>query len=90
MRRVDAPRRAFVRDKVPVVVEIDRFGSEMREQGGTLRLVDELTGETLDEFELEPGDSRSTVTLTAVPELTGDATWSVELVKGGELDVIAA
>ncbi len=77
LRRIDAPRRAFVRDKVPVIVEIDRFGSAVRELGGVVRLVDDLTGETLDREELAPGDDRDRLTLTAEPELAGEATWSV-------------
>ena len=77
LRRIDAPRRAFVRDKVPVVVEIDRFGSAVRDLGGVVRLVDDLSGGTLDRVELLPGDDRDRVTLTAEPELAGEATWSV-------------
>lgn len=78
VRRVDAPRRAFVRDKVPVVVELDRFGEAVRDLGATVRLVDEATGETLDEQPLQPGGGDS-VTLTAEPGAAGDATWRVEV-----------
>lgn len=78
VRRVDAPRRAFVRDKVPVVVELDRFGEAVRDIGATVRLVDEATGETLDEQPLGPGAGDS-VTLTAEPGAAGDATWRVEV-----------
>jgi uncharacterized membrane protein len=79
LRRVEAPRRAFIRDKVPVVVEIDRFGAAVRELGGAVRLVDELSGETLDSAGIAPGDDRDRVTLTAEPSLAGEARWRVEL-----------
>ena len=32
LRRVDAPRQAFIRDRVPVTVELDRFGSAVRDR----------------------------------------------------------
>ncbi len=87
LRRVEAPRRAFVRDKVPVVVEIDRFGASVRELGGEVRLVDELSGETLDRFELAPGDDLDRLTLTAEPSLAGEARWRVVL-ETTEADLI--
>jgi len=77
IRRVDAPRRAFVRDKVPVVVEIDRLGSAVRNLEGKVKLIDELTGRTLDEVDLPAGDDRDQVTLTAEPSLAGEANWTV-------------
>ena len=79
VRRVDAPRRAFVRDKVPVVVELDRFGEAAARMGGTVRLVDELSGEVLDTVTLDPNDPVDRVTLTAEPMLAGETTWRVEI-----------
>jgi uncharacterized membrane protein len=87
LKRVDAPGRAFIRDKVPVVVAIDRFGSAVRSLGGTVRLIDELTGETLAEEQIAPGDERSEVTLTAEPELEGKANWRV-VIETPEPDLI--
>jgi hypothetical protein len=87
LRRLDAPRRAFVRDKVPVVVEIDRFGSAVRDIGGTIRLVDDATGDTLDAVEMPPGDERDAVTLTAEPRLAGEASWRV-VIETEEPDLI--
>lgn len=78
LRRVDAPRRAFVRDKVPVVVELDRLGAP-GDLAGEIRLVDETTGEVLDAVTLAGDDERDQVTLTAEPKLTGEATWRVEI-----------
>lgn len=79
VRRVDAPRRAFVRDQVPVVVEFDQFGDAARAGGATVVLIDEATGEELDRAELAAGESADRVTLTAEPKLAGDATWRVEI-----------
>ncbi|MHC4416301.1 MAG: hypothetical protein ACYS0G_13555 [Planctomycetota bacterium] len=76
IRRVDAPRRAFIRDKVPVVVDVDRLGSA----GGApavIKLIDEATGEELDRIELPPIGQDRPVTLTAEPALAGEVTWRV-------------
>jgi len=77
VKRIDAPRRAFVRDKVPVVVELDRFGEAVSQIGATLRLVDAETGELLDEIEIEPGSPDEAITLTGEPQLAGETTWQV-------------
>lgn len=78
LARVDAPRRAFVRDKVPVTIEIDRLGAAA-DLGGEIRLIDELTGEVLASDVIVPGDDRREVTLTAEPALAGEAQWRVEI-----------
>ncbi|MCI0630009.1 MAG: hypothetical protein L0Y44_05070, partial [Phycisphaerales bacterium] len=96
--RVEAPRRAFVRDKVPVVVELDKFGSALRDQGGSVKLIDTATGEELDRLALEPrsadgspGDEGAsdltTLTLTAEPALAGEATWQV-VIDTPQVDLI--
>lgn len=77
--RVDVPRRAFVRDKVPVVVNIDRGGAAASEAAVTMRLVDELSGEELARETLEPGATDEEVTLIAEPMLAGRTTWRVEI-----------
>jgi hypothetical protein len=78
IRRVDAPQRAFIRDKVPVVIELDEFGAAADEPiAGTIRLIDEVTGETLDAINLAEVSDRSQATLTAEPSLAGQATWKV-------------
>jgi len=87
VRRVDAPRRAFVRDKVPVVVELDRFGEAVRDMPAAVRLVDADTGAVLDEVELDPSDPRDAVTLTAEPKDAGDAKWRIEIATA-ESDLI--
>lgn len=79
VRRVEAPQRAFTRDKVPVVVHIDRLGAAGSGIGATVRLVDEVTGEQLDEQTLEAGAESDQITLTASPSLSGEATWKVVL-----------
>ncbi len=77
IRRIEAPRRAFVSDKVPVTVELDRIGDAAGNMAMSVRLVDTQTGEELDALELEAGDDRDAVTLTATPSLTGEAEWEV-------------
>lgn len=85
VRRVQAPRRAFIRDEVPIVVELDHLGAT--EGGAVVRLVDEGTGAVLDERTLVPGERTEQLTLTAEPELSGEATWRVEVVTA-EPDLI--
>ncbi len=79
IRRADAPRRAFVRDQVPVVVELDQLGSAAAGAGGVVRLLDVSSPGTdpveLARAEIQEGDRE--VTLTAEPQLAGEATWQV-------------
>jgi hypothetical protein len=82
IRRIDAPLRAFVRDKVPVAVDIDRLGSATQDIPSAAVLRDQLTGEELDRIELAPGDQRETVTLTAEPQIPGETAWEVVLETG--------
>ena len=84
--RVDAPRRAFVHDKVPVRIGIDRFGAGVSSIGGTVRLIDDTTGEELDSMRLEDAID-DVATLVAEPEVVGDATWSV-VVEPDEADLV--
>ncbi len=79
IRRIDAPRRAYVGDKVPVAVQIDRIGDAARQMGATVTLVDELTGEELAREEITPGDDRDELTLTAEPVLAGETNWQVRI-----------
>jgi len=87
VRRVEAPTRAFTRDKVPVVVEVDRLGAAGQQIGATVRLIDNITGDELDAADLKPGEGAEQVTLTATPNLTGEATWRV-VVDTDEPDLI--
>jgi uncharacterized membrane protein len=77
--QVDAPSRAFIRDKVPVRLDVDRLGPALVDAGATIRLVDDLSGETLDEQRLEPGDERTALTLVAEPQVAGETTWSIRI-----------
>ena len=86
LRRVEAPARAFVRDRVPVHVEIDRLGEAASDLAATISIVDETTGEVLDAIDLAPGDERNNITLTAEPELMGTTTWIVRVdTQAGDL-----
>lgn len=80
--QVDAPRAAFVDDLLPVNVRIDTLGDAPEGSPGTgVQLVDNATGRVLMERRLEPGGPKSQrITLTAHPEVAGEASWSVRLV----------
>lgn len=96
IRSVEFPRRAFVRDKVPVVVEIEGQMLEAMAASGErarLKLIDQSTGEELDSRELDPAEltesagSGIAVTLTAQPQLAGEATWTA-LIETASADLI--
>ncbi len=87
IRRVDAPRTAFIRDEVPVTAHIDRLGEEVAAMGATLRLIDTQTGEELDRETIAPNDPRDEITLTATPQLAGDAAWQI-VIDTDEPDLI--
>lgn len=78
---VDVPRRAFVRDELPVRVEVERSG-EATAAGGRVRLVDAATGEKLAEAPIPPfeeGANSTTVTLLPKSDEPGMREWKVEL-----------
>jgi hypothetical protein len=79
IRRIDAPRRAYIGDMVPIVVQLDRLGERARELGATVRLIDEMTGEELASEVVTPRDDRDDLTLTASPDMAGETTWRVEI-----------
>lgn len=91
VRSVEAPKRAFVRDKVPVIVELDRLGSGANDNA-VVRLVDTQTGAELDRAEIQPATQPGEpdrLTLTAEPALAGDATWQVVIeTSGGQMDLV--
>ena len=92
IRSVEAPRRAFIRDEVPVVVEVDQLGSAVRGAPAVVRLIDETTGQELDRVELPDGsdsmDRPGQVAMTARPLLAGEATWKV-VVQSDQPDLVA-
>ena len=86
VRRVDSPRAAFIRDRVPVVVEIDRLGAAFEQENSsgqanpaTLKLIDRSTGELLDSVDIDANEQTDRYTLTAEPGLAGETTWEVVL-----------
>ena len=93
---IDAPPAAFVRDRVPVTVTIERRGGESRDGSGAVRLIDRATGLTLDEQRVAPDafedmgehGARARVTLLARPEDAGEGDWLVTIEPDGE-DLIA-
>lgn len=87
--RIEAPRRAFLQDAVPVVVRLDNRG---REGEATIELVDEDDGRVLDSttIDLDP-DSASVIetVLTARPVPGGEAgsrRWAVRIT--GDTDLV--
>ena len=81
---VQAPRRAFAKDLVPVEAVVERRGPA-RGRVSRVELVDTSTGTVLDRAELpaatSTGDApaRDTVQLVAKPASTGDARWEVRV-----------
>ena len=92
IRSVEAPQRAFIRDEVPVVVELDQLGSAVGGAPAVVRLIDETTGQELDRVQLPDwGDSIDhavKVTMTARPLLAGEATWKV-VVQSDQPDLVS-
>ncbi|MFB3138378.1 MAG: vWA domain-containing protein, partial [Phycisphaerales bacterium] len=92
IRSVEAPQRAFIRDEVPVLVELDQLGSAGGGAPAVVRLIDETTGQELDRVELPDwGDSLDRprqVTMTARPLLAGEATWKV-VVQSDQPDLVS-
>jgi hypothetical protein len=83
---VQAPKRAFSKDIVPVEAMIERRGPA-RARASRVELVDIATGTVLDFAELpavanvagEAAPQRDTVQLVASPTTTGDARWEVRV-----------
>ena len=89
INKVDAPRRAFSKDAVPVAV---RLGNRGRRGMVKVSLVDDRDGSILDstEIELDPDQPTMDTVLTAAPsrseEDTGTRRWSVRI--EGEDDLV--
>ncbi|TVQ75521.1 MAG: VWA domain-containing protein [Phycisphaeraceae bacterium] len=81
LRRIDAPRAAFIEDTTPVRAEIERIGGAGTTAGATVRLVDTATGLTLDEQRIELGsgdeDGTTVVTLNHRAIDAGEREWEV-------------
>jgi len=85
LRRVEAPRSAFVDDITPVRTLIERAG--IGASGATVRLIDEETGATLDQRRIAPSDfdgGAVEIALTHRAVDPGDAQWRVEIVPDDE------
>jgi len=91
VREVESPRLAFVRDAVPVQVEIEQIGGDSPIGGAVAELVDQDTGEVLDSKPVEwnqagsnePATTRSAqVTLTHKPTRAGTSRWAVRIRPG--------
>lgn len=81
LERVEAPERAFIRDRVPVTVRVGRVGGG--DAGGwsaRVRLVDAATDEVVDERVIEAERIDEPVRLTARSERVGKVRYRVEVV----------
>ena len=83
--KVDTPKRAFVRDEVPVEVEIERPNPDVASAKATVRLVDAISGATITSADVPAfadGESTKTVTLLAKTDAAGQRDWRIELDAG--------
>ncbi len=89
LARADAPQLAFIKDTIPITVDVDRLGrGDERPARGRVRLIEKATGIVLDEQELprdpaEWRDGRAKVILTTRPEQPGTPTWIVRIIPDG-------
>ncbi|MCC7191379.1 MAG: hypothetical protein IT444_01240 [Phycisphaeraceae bacterium] len=83
--QVDAPRKAFINDPVPVTVYLDHYPTEVRVDPARVRvrLIDEVTNKTLDEQQLVDDLLREPVRLSAVSAVVGPVKWKVEVSYDG-------
>jgi hypothetical protein len=96
LRRIEAPRSAFVADIVPVEVELERTPAPADggpEVSGTVELVDKLTGEVLDTqtatWTPGPDGGLARVTLKSRPTLAGQGEWQVRVKPGAGGDIVS-
>jgi hypothetical protein len=78
INEVSAPRRAFVTDAIPVLVDIDSSGLPDNETV-VVRLRDELTGQVLDRKTVEINEDLDGILMTANLEDPGDRTLVVDI-----------
>ena len=76
-----APARAFVRDRLPVEVRVDRGGIV---GAIAVRLVDTVSGAELARKEIGDGVGEQIVVLDATADAAGARKWRVELVSGSD------
>ena len=74
---VVAPTQAFIRDRIPIEVEVEWSADGATAPRRIIRLIDERTGDELDTAELPVGSTETKVTLIADATLSGEATWTV-------------
>lgn len=78
INEVSAPRRAFVTDAIPVLVDLDSSGLPDEEMV-VVRLRDEQTGQVLDRKTVEINDGLDGILMTANLEDPGDRTLVVDV-----------
>lgn len=80
LARVDAPQRAFINDRVPVTVTLDKQPADADADPSrlTVRLIDQQTGKVLDEAKPTDGLDKP-LRLATQSKLAGNQTWRVEV-----------
>ena len=75
---IEAPRRAFSRDSVPVLVRIESMG---RTGMVEVDLIDNATGEVLDQqlIDIQSDEDVRDIVLTSPPSSPGEQSWSVRI-----------
>lgn len=88
LRKVDAPKLAFVNDLTPVRVDVERTGGSAA--SARVRLVDKSSGRVLDEKTVEfkegaagGGAAVARTSLATRGEAAGSSEWAVEIVPDG-------
>ncbi len=81
----EAPGRAFASDAVPVQVRLEQVADDAAASRSVMvRLLDEVTGEVLDEREVAIEGTRSSLTLVGTPAEAGVQRWRVEMDAGAD------
>ena len=80
LTRVDAPASAFVNDMVPISIEFETRGGSGEIPAGKVQLIDNATGDVLNEQPMPSGTGTGKVTLVTRPSAAGAGDWSVRLV----------
>ncbi|MBL1218889.1 MAG: VWA domain-containing protein [Planctomycetes bacterium] len=93
---IEAPQKAFIHDRVPVRVRIDRQGIAADGRSMTVQLIDEASGRILDQQRIESAPGQDTnqqhqLVLTGKPAEPGMARWRIEIKSesGSSNDLLA-
>ena len=86
IQRIDAPKVAFMRDRTPVRVHLERIGGDPAQTASALvRLIDRATGITLSEERVQwgPGQTDASAALLTSSDVSGTRRWEIEVIPDG-------